>query len=60
VVSSRKRLSSTLHGARRRRVHAALGHAIAFSTWKSLARDQGLRDTDVATLMHAFVESAGS
>ena len=29
-------------GARRRRTQAAIGHAIAFSTWKSLVREQGL------------------
>jgi AcrR family transcriptional regulator len=30
---------------------AALGHALAFSTWRSLARDQGLSDHDAAALI---------
>ena len=30
---------------------AALGHALAFSTWRSLARDQGLSDADAAAMM---------
>src|ERR687887_991813 len=29
-------------GAARRRVRAAIGHALAFETWRSLAREQGL------------------
>jgi AcrR family transcriptional regulator len=47
-----------LRGARQRRTHAAIGHAIAFSTWKSLAREQGLEDADVAALTHGLVASA--
>ncbi len=47
-----------LRGARQRRTRAAIGHAIAFSTWKSLAREQGLEDADVAALTHALVASA--
>ena len=46
------------HGARRTR--AAIGHALAFPTWRSLAREQGLRDPDVVELMCLLVEgSAG-
>jgi AcrR family transcriptional regulator len=48
-----------LRGAARRRTRAALGHAIAFSTWKSLVRDQGLNDADAATLVRALVAAAG-
>jgi AcrR family transcriptional regulator len=44
-----------LRGGARRRTHAALGHAIAFSTWKSLAQEQRLDDTEAATLAHALV-----
>ena len=47
-----------LRGAARRRTHAALGHAIAFSTWKSLAREQGLDDTTASTLIRALVAAA--
>lgn len=48
-----------LRGATRRRTHAALGHAVAFSTWKSLAREQGLTDADAALLARALVAAAG-
>ncbi len=48
----------TLHGGGRRRTHAALGHALAFSTWKSIAREQGLGDADAAALLSAFVAAA--
>jgi AcrR family transcriptional regulator len=48
-----------LRGTTRRRMHAALGHAIAFSTWKSLVRDEGLDGDDTAALIRAFVAAAG-
>ncbi len=47
-----------LRSAARRRTRAALGHAIAFSTWKSLVREQGLNDTDAAVLVRALVAAA--
>lgn len=48
----------SVRGAARRRTHAALGHAIAFSTWKSLVREQHLNDADAATLIRALVAAA--
>jgi AcrR family transcriptional regulator len=45
-------------GRARRRTSAALGHALAFSTWQSLVGQQGLTLTDSVELMAAFVESA--
>jgi AcrR family transcriptional regulator len=48
-----------LRGATRHRTQAALGHAIAFSTWKSLVREQGLSDTEAVTLVCALVTGAG-
>lgn len=39
-------------------VRAAIGHAVAFSTWRSLAMDQGLDDDDAVTLMVALASSA--
>ncbi len=48
----------TVRGVARRRTRAALGHAIAFSTWKSLAREQGLNDPDAAALARALVAAA--
>jgi AcrR family transcriptional regulator len=46
-------------GPARRRVAAAVGHAVAFSTWQSLTRDQGLEDDEAVALMAAMVEAAG-
>jgi len=40
-----------LRGARRRRVSAAIGLAIAFPTWQRLTRDEGLTDGEAAELM---------
>jgi AcrR family transcriptional regulator len=48
-----------LRGRARERVHAATGHAIAFATWRSLARDQGLDDAAAAGLMCRLVAAAG-
>ncbi len=47
-----------LRGAHRRRTQAAVGHAIAFSTWKSLVPEQGLQDDDAATLLRRLVDTA--
>jgi AcrR family transcriptional regulator len=47
-----------LRGHARRRTRAALGHAIAFSTWRSLVREQGLADAEAARLMCALVDRA--
>lgn len=38
-------------------LRAAIGHALAFSTWRSLASDYGLPDEAVADLMIAMVAS---
>jgi AcrR family transcriptional regulator len=38
-------------GAARRRARAALGHAVAFETWLSLVRQQGLTSTEAIRLM---------
>ncbi len=46
--------------ARRRRVIAAIGHALAFSTWQSLAGEQGLDDLEAAELMCRLVEVAAA
>lgn len=49
-----------LRGAARRRTRAALGHAVAFSTWRSLAREQGLGDGEAAALAAALVDAAAT
>ncbi len=38
-------------GAARRRARAALGHAVAFETWASLVRQQGLTSAEAIRLM---------
>ncbi|QRP47750.1 TetR/AcrR family transcriptional regulator [Amycolatopsis sp. FDAARGOS 1241] len=43
---------------RRKFLVAAIRHALAFGTWRSLARDSGLSGTDAARLMSSFVEAA--
>lgn len=40
------------------RAAAAIGHAIAFTTWRSLVREQGLDDDDAVGLMASLIESA--
>jgi AcrR family transcriptional regulator len=42
-------------GRRRDELAAAIGHALAFSTWRSLTRDQGLDDAQAAELMRGLV-----
>jgi AcrR family transcriptional regulator len=45
-------------GATRRRVRAATGHALAFTTWRSLARERELDDGEAAELMCRLVAAA--
>jgi AcrR family transcriptional regulator len=45
-------------GARRRRVRAAIGHALEFETWRSLVRRQELSEREAVQLMVAAVEAA--
>jgi AcrR family transcriptional regulator len=47
-----------LRGAAKLRTRAAVGHAIAFSTWKSLVREQGLEEDAAVELMRGFVVGA--
>ena len=47
-----------LRGGPRRRTAAAIGPALAFATWRSLARDQGLDDAEAARLMCRLVAAA--
>jgi AcrR family transcriptional regulator len=49
-----------LRGAAARRTRAAVGHALAFGTWRSLARDQELADGDAVALMCALVDGAAA
>ncbi len=45
-------------GERRQIVAAATGHATAFSTWRSLVRDEGLSDEQAVELMAGLVARA--
>ena len=49
-----------LRGRQAEYVRAALGHALAFPTWRSLTREQGLDDGDAVELMSRLVERAGA
>lgn len=44
---------------KREQVVAAIAHAIAFPTWRSLVREQGLDDDQAAALMCRMVAAAG-
>jgi AcrR family transcriptional regulator len=44
-------------GRRRRRVAAAIALSLAFTTWRSLAREAGLDDDEAAELMASAVET---
>ncbi|MGH2980827.1 MAG: TetR/AcrR family transcriptional regulator [Solirubrobacterales bacterium] len=45
-------------GARRRRVRAAIGHAVSFDAWRSLAQRQGLSQREAVSLMVGLVAAA--
>ena len=46
------------HGRRARYVRAAIGHALALPTWRSLTHEQGLGNDDAVELMCRLVEDA--
>jgi AcrR family transcriptional regulator len=45
-----------LRGRAARRTRAAIGHAVAFTTWRSLTCEQGLAAADAVALMRSLVE----
>jgi AcrR family transcriptional regulator len=49
-----------VRGKAKRRVGGAIGHALAFTTWRSLAREQELDDSEAAELMSRLVRQAGA
>jgi AcrR family transcriptional regulator len=49
-----------VRGKTRKRVVAAVGHALAFGTWRSLAREEGLDDAEAAALMCRLVREASA
>ena len=49
-----------LRGRAAGRTRAAIGHALAFPTWRSLHQEQGLADDDSVPLMCLLVAGAAS
>jgi AcrR family transcriptional regulator len=49
-----------LRGGAARRTRAAIGHAAAFPTWRSLTHDQGLSDGEAVALMCRLVAGAAA
>jgi AcrR family transcriptional regulator len=49
-----------VRGRRRDTTRAAIGHALAYPTWRSLTREQGLDDARAATLMSELVAAAAA
>jgi AcrR family transcriptional regulator len=47
-----------LRGVAKRRARAAIAHAIAFPTWKSLVREQRLGDIEAIALMRELIVAA--
>ena len=47
-----------VRGRARKRTGAAIGHALDFSTWRSLAREHGLDDPEAVELTMALVAAA--
>ena len=47
-----------VRGRRRDTTRAAIGHALAYPTWRSLTREQGLDDAHAAALMCELVAAA--
>jgi AcrR family transcriptional regulator len=50
----------SVRGLRREETRAAIGHALAFPTWRSLTREQGLDDAQAVELMCRMVSAAES
>ncbi len=49
-----------LRGRAARRTRAAIGHALAFPTWRSLSREQGLAEADAVAVMCVLVEGCAA
>jgi AcrR family transcriptional regulator len=62
LTAARETLMSgrDLRGPARQRVQAAVGHALTFGTWRSLAREQGLTDPQAAGLMCRLITAAAN
>ena len=60
AIQSALMVGRGLRGRRARRTRAAIGHALAFATWRSLTREHGLSDEDAVALMCALVEGGAA
>jgi AcrR family transcriptional regulator len=49
-----------VRGRKRQRLRAAIGHALSFTTWRSLTHEQGLTDDEAIELIVPLVIEAGS
>src|SRR4029450_4672356 len=49
-----------LRGRAARRTRAAIAHALAFTTWRSLSEELGLGDDEAVALMCALVDTAAA
>jgi hypothetical protein len=49
-----------LRGRAARRTRAAIGHALAYPTWRALTHEEGLADDDAVALMCQLVRGAAS
>jgi AcrR family transcriptional regulator len=58
VVPAVRMAGRGLRGDAARRTRAAIGHAVAFPTWRSLTEEQGLPHDDTVGLMCRFVRNA--
>jgi hypothetical protein len=47
-----------LRGRTARQTRAAIGHALAFTTWRSLTNQEGLSDEDALALLSTLIEQA--
>jgi AcrR family transcriptional regulator len=54
ILMAGRRLRGTAAG----RTRGAVGHAVAFSTWRSLVREHGVSDADAVELLCALVEAS--
>jgi AcrR family transcriptional regulator len=59
VAAARDVLLRGRPGRRRDAARAAIGHALAYTTWRSLTREQGLDDAQAVELMCRLVAEAG-
>jgi AcrR family transcriptional regulator len=46
-----------VRGKAKRRTAAALGHALSFTTWRSLTREQGLAEAEAVELMSSLADA---